>query len=83
MTKKKKKISELNVFCTLSQKLQNHLFIEDFPKIPRVGSNFLQIFSFDWIFNEKKYSLFNNSYTIGLNITKPPKCPPYSSRAFQ
>jgi hypothetical protein len=39
----------------------------------------LILLNFQW----KKISLFNNSYTIGLNITKPPKCPPYSSRAFQ
>jgi hypothetical protein len=40
----------------------------------------LILLNFQW----KNYSLFNNSYTIGLNITKPPKCPPpNSSRAFQ
>jgi hypothetical protein len=59
---------------------------QEFPKIPRAQCpNFAKIFNFDFvkISLAQNCSIFNNSCIISLNTTKPPKCNPSSSRAFQ
>jgi hypothetical protein len=85
MTKKKKKT--LWTQCFLHLRLKNYKItysLKTFQKYQEsdlISFKFLVsiLLNFQW----KKYSLFKNSYTIGLNITKPPKCPLNSLRAFQ
>jgi hypothetical protein len=56
-------------------KQNERLFIEKTLFIWKMHHNFLKIYSFDFLkFVMTKYSIFNNSYTIDLNITQPHWC---------
>jgi hypothetical protein len=63
-----------SIDCKITYKI---LIIKKFPTMPRVGPNFLQKISF-YLLNlqSQNYSIFNNSCSIGLNITKQPSGTP-------